>query len=86
MMYTVVWLKAAQDLLAALWLNAPDRREFTGAANAIDAQLRIDPYAYSESRGADDQRILIFPPVGVAFDVSDDDRLVTVYAIWVVKT
>ena len=85
MKYTVVWLKAAQDLLADLWLNAPDRREFTDAANAIDAQLRIDPFAYSESRGTDDQRVLIFPPLGVAFDVSDGDRLVTVYAVWVVK-
>ena len=86
MKYTVVWLKAAQDLLAILWMNAVDRQEVTDAANVIDAQLRRDPYAYSESRGDDNQRILLFPPLGIAFEVSDADCLVTVYAVWQFKS
>jgi hypothetical protein len=86
MKFTVVWLKAAQDLLAVLWMNAPNRQEITDAANAIDAQLRADPYAYSESRATDNRRILIFPPLGVAFEVSDTDCLGTVYAVWQTKS
>jgi hypothetical protein len=78
MKYTVVWQKAAQDLLADIWMNATGRQEITDASNAIDTQLRANPYAYSESRGADNERILLFPPLGVAFDVSDADCLVTV--------
>jgi hypothetical protein len=85
MKYTVIWLKAALDLLAELWVNASNRQEITDAANAIDAQLRIDPYAYSESRTTDSQRILIYPPLGIAFEVSDADCLVTVYAVWQIQ-
>ncbi len=86
MKYTVVWLKAAQDLLATIWLNSANRQDIADAANVIDAQLRVDPYAYSESRSTENDRILLFPPLGVAFDVSDADRLVTVYAVWQIKS
>ncbi len=70
MKYTVVWLKAAQDLLATIWLNSANRQDITcDAANVIDAQLRVDPYAYSESRSTENDRILLFRPFGVAVDV-----------------
>jgi hypothetical protein len=63
MKHTVVWLKAAQDLLATLWVNASNRQDITDAANVIDAQLRSDPYAYSESRSTENDRILLCPPL-----------------------
>ena len=37
--YTVVWVQSAQDELADLWLNAPDRNAVTTAAHAIDQEL-----------------------------------------------
>ena len=63
--------------LAAVRLPLPSM-----VVNVIAAQLRIDPYAYSESRSTETDRILFFPPLGVAFEVSDADRMVTVYAVW----
>jgi len=85
MMYTVAWLKSAQDLLASIWINASNRQAIADAADAIDAQLRADPYAYSESR-ANKERVLLLPPLGVLFEVEDADSFVIVYAVWQIKT
>lgn len=37
--YTVVWVKSAQDELADLWLDAPDRNAIRVAVHAIDQEL-----------------------------------------------
>lgn len=74
MTYTVSWTPRAQNDLATLWMNAPDRAAVTTASNTIDAVLRRDPYADSESRTGP-TRIMIVPPLAVAFDVSEQDRL-----------
>ncbi len=81
MTYTVVWIPSALNELADLWNHAPGRQEITDAADAIDAILRADPYAASESREGN-LRILFVPPLAVLFDVSDPDCLVTVRALW----
>jgi hypothetical protein len=77
MIYTVIWQPDTENDLADEWLNAPDRAVVTQAANQIDAQLKADPYANSESRSGN-SRVMFVPPLGVAYDVSDDDCLVIV--------
>jgi hypothetical protein len=81
MRYTVTWTVAARDLLAELWLSASDRDAISRAAADIDRNLLLQPWEAGESR-AEDLRVLIAPPLGVYYSVSDDDRLVTVKAIW----
>jgi hypothetical protein len=81
MKYSVVWLKAAQDLLADIWVHAPDRSAVTAASNLIDVLLARDPFADSESREGND-RVMWAKPLGVAYTVSDDDCRVTVWAVW----
>lgn len=81
MSYTVVWEPVAQNDLADIWVNAPDRAAVSAASNTIDAILRIDPYSNSESRSGA-TRVLFVPPLAVAFDVSEPDRLVTVWSVW----
>ena len=81
MTWTVVWHAATQDELAELWLAASDRADLTRAADLIERRLRRDPYSFSESRD-DTSRIMIEPPLAVAYDVSDDDCMVTVWAVW----
>jgi hypothetical protein len=81
MNWTVVWFESAQNHLAELWLQALDREDVATAANTIDARLRRDPFQYSESRSGNN-RVMFIPPLGVSFDVSIDDRLVTVLAVW----
>ncbi len=43
MKYTVVWVPAAQDALARLWLRASDRQAVSDAADRIEVTLRHDP-------------------------------------------
>jgi hypothetical protein len=81
MRYTVVWRPDAEQRLADLWMAAPDRAVVTRAANRIDARLGNDPQLAGEAREGM-TRILIEPPLAIYFDVSEPDRLVTVWAVW----
>jgi plasmid stabilization system protein ParE len=81
MNYTVVWKPDSKNDLADLWIAAHDRAALTKAANFIDRLLGQNPFANSEAR-AGNSRIMIVTPLAVAYDVSEDDRLVTVWAVW----
>jgi hypothetical protein len=81
MTYTVVWKPGAESALTQAWIEATDRRTLTEAADTIDALLRASPLEVGESR-ASPTRILVVSPLAVYYDVSEDDRLVTVWAMW----
>lgn len=81
MSFTVLWAPAAEQELAALWLGAPDRRNVSDATNEIDSRLRLAPAEEGESRDFG-QRILLVSPLGVTFEVFDDDRIVRVLDVW----
>jgi len=76
MRFTVTWLPAADARLAALWMQAPDQREFTEAADRIDRALRNDPERKSVPLGK--FRTYGDDPVAVLFHVDPDDRMVRV--------
>lgn len=40
MAFHVNWLRPARDMLAEMWVSAPDRTELSRSANAIDALLK----------------------------------------------
>jgi hypothetical protein len=84
MKFTVVWTSPSQNDLADLWISAEDRAAITKAADMIDRLLRQAPFANSESRTSN-SRIMIVPPLAVAYDVSEKDCLVTVWAVWKTK-
>ena len=84
MKYTVLWTSPAEDQLAAIWLRVEDRRKVTSAAQAIDALLREDPQERGESRSGT-KRIMFAPPLGVDFNVLEDDRLVYVLGVWTIQ-
>jgi hypothetical protein len=84
MIFTVVWTPSCQNDLATIWVNALDRAAVAAAADWIDATLHVDPYSDSESR-SDPTRVMIVPPLGIAFDVSEPDCLVTVWAVWEIQ-
>ena len=58
-----------------------DRGAVAAAADAIDASLEQDPLSEGESREAG-TRILIVPPLAVLFDVLEQDRVVSVWAVF----
>ena len=81
MRFTVVWRPVAEQRLADIWIAAPDRGAVTKAASRIDTWLAKDPLLVGEARESA-TRILVEPPLAIYFDVSEPDRLVTVWAVW----
>jgi hypothetical protein len=82
MKWTVVYLPAAEQELAALWVDPASRADVTDASNRIDRLLQRDPEKVGESREETDQRILFVAPLAVLFRVSPDDCLVQVIHVW----
>jgi hypothetical protein len=81
MTFTVIWQPTAQQRLAQLWMDGPNRQAISAAANAIDAALKREPLSQGESR-FDSTRILVRPPLAVYYDVSKADRLVIAWVVW----
>jgi hypothetical protein len=81
MIFTVVWSRPCEQDLAALWVAGPDRTAITTAVAAIDVRLRRDPLSQGESR-AGNRRVLFQQPLGVEYVANEDDRMVTVEAVW----
>ncbi len=81
MSYMLTWKPPAEQALAQIWLNAPDRAEITVASHKIETTLRRDPLHAGESR-REGFRVLIVPPLAVYFDVEEDDRRVFVWRLW----
>lgn len=50
MNFTVDWLPDAEQELARLWLQAPDRATIRRSAHLLDLQLADDPISTAESR------------------------------------
>lgn len=81
MNFEVIWLPAAEVELAALWLDTWDRKEFTRNTHRIDQALRTTPSTSGEIV-FDTVRQLVIPPIGVEYEVIEDDRRVIVLAVW----
>ncbi len=81
MRFTVVWKPDAEAELADAWAAAADRQGLAGAADEIDRLLGDDPLAQGESHDGL-TRIMFVDRVGVTYDVSADDQLVTVLHVW----
>jgi len=79
--YTVIWKPEAEAELAELWLEAADRSAVTSAANRIDGLLGRNPDSQGESRTGS-IRLMFVAPVGVFFDVREQDRIVAVLSVW----
>lgn len=81
MKFTVIWKPAAEQELADIWVSVNDRAAVSAASNMIDALLARDPITRGQPK-YDTVRELIESPLGVAFDVQEDDRLVFVIDVW----
>lgn len=81
MRYTVVWSPDTERELATIWNDATDRQAITDAANLLDRELARDPANLGESRPSG-LRIAHCLPLGIRFQVLDEDRLVRVLAVW----
>ena len=81
MKFTVLYKPSAEDELARIWTSAPDRNDVAVAADEIDRLLKQNPQTLGESRSGE-VRVLLVPPLGVHFQVSEPDRHVWVLEVW----
>ncbi len=84
MSYEVIWGPLAEGQLAAVWLAATNRRAVTAAAAEVDRGLARDPLRAGEARESSVRRVVVVPPLGVAFEVIEDDKRVIVQGVWAV--
>ncbi len=70
MTYRVLWVKAAEDKLAQLWLGSRHRQAMTTVADRFETLLAIDPTSIGESRNPG-FRVALEWPVGFAFFVDE---------------
>lgn len=85
MRYNVAWGPRAEAMLAAIWLAAQDRAAVTRSASRLDAQLASDPLHLGESRTSSVHRIAFDSPLGVEFEIVEDDKLVIVQGVFAVS-
>jgi hypothetical protein len=84
MRFPVVWNSTAEQELARVWLNAPDRRTVSLAAGKIDQLLQSNAHVGESRTGS--LRILHEPPLGVLFEASLQDAIVRVVQVWRFET
>ena len=84
MRYTVVWSAAAEQRLAAIWANAVHREVIADVANSLDRELARNPAVVGESR-PNSQRIAHCLPLGIRFQINENDRLVRVLTVWLCR-
>jgi hypothetical protein len=80
MRFNVLWQPAAEDELADLWNNAPDRADVARAADTADDLMSRNPHALGESR-AGAKRIVFLGPLAIDFEVRDADHTVLVLRV-----
>jgi hypothetical protein len=81
MRYTVLWTPTAENDLADLWLQGPDRDAIRSAADTLDDLLRFDAHSRGESR-YESLRVVLAAPLGVDIEVDQDNRTVRVLRAW----
>ncbi len=84
MKYEVRWDPTAESELAAVWLAASDRGAVTRAAAWLDGRLANAPLQLGIPRTSSVHRIAYRNPVGLEFEVIEDDKRVIVRGVFAV--
>jgi hypothetical protein len=79
MIYTVVWVKSAEDRLIELWMQASDQQAVTDSSNRIDDELKVDPDRKGLPFG--DFRAYYDDPLAVLYEVDPGDCMVRVLGV-----
>ena len=82
MSYLVLWRKNSRNELTNLWLSASDRNAVTAATAEIDRVLADQPLYAGHPVRSSVHRQLGIPPLGVLYEVIEDDKRVVVLAVF----
>lgn len=84
MSYTVIWEPEAENEPAAIWVSAADRGGVTRRAFQIEQALANSPFTVGRRRNASVNRTLVDAPLGVDYEIIEDDKTVRVLRVWAV--
>jgi len=84
MTYRVDWTEAAENDLAGCWNATSDRNAVTAAATWLEHHLKLDPLRFGEPWASSVHRIAVHDPIGIEFEVIEDDKRVIVHGAFVV--
>ena len=82
MTYRIVWGAAAESMLAEIWVDSGDRAGVAAAAAALEVALSHHPLKIGESRTSSVHRVAYDPPLGIEYEVVEDDKKVIVQGVF----
>ena len=85
MNYSVHWTQLALKQLAAAWLVTADRNALTAASHRLEQSLALDPFGQGIARNASTNRTAIDLPLGIDFEIIEDDKKVRILRVWPVE-
>lgn len=68
-----------------IWMDAGDRRAVTDASGRLLCQLTYRPLSVGESRESSVSRYATEPPIGILYEVIEDDKRVVVQKVFLVE-
>lgn len=82
--WTVVWEESAEINLGNIWFGAGQSPKVVEASYQVDKALSDDPHRHAMPL-AEGLMVIERPPLRAVFTVSDDDRLVRVLSLSIVR-
>ena len=82
MNYDVVWGPILENMLARIWVAAQDRNAVTRAAAELEQALADQPLRVGHPLDSSVHRIAYRPPLGIEYEVVEDDNRVIVQAVF----
>ena len=82
--WTVVWEESAEVMLGNIWLGTGQSQQVTEASHKIDEALKEDPHRHGKPL-AEGLLVIERPPLRAVFTISDDDRMVRVLSLSIVR-
>lgn len=79
---TVEYKSRAENDLATIWMAASEREAGTVASAQLDAWLGDAALFHGESRRSSVHRVAFCPPLGLEYEVVEDDKRVLVQAVF----
>lgn len=82
--YSVEWAPRADQLLAGVWLFAPDRAAVTAAAAWLDAELARNPLRFGSPIDSSVHRVGSHDCRGIESEVIEGDNRVIVHGVFAI--
>lgn len=82
--WTVVWEKSSEVKLGSIWFGAGQSPKVTDASYQIDKALGKDPHRHGKPL-SEGLWVIERPPLRAVYTVSDEDRLVRVLGLSIVR-